>query len=166
MKILIITPERIGKEGTQLFAKLDILYAKNMIARLVIDEAHCISKWGHDFRPDFRNLDLFRKKYSTVPITALTATATREIADDVIKVLDMKRPFTIRATFNRPNLIFSVKKKYANCEREIASFIKTKHPRDSGIVYCLSRKNTEEVAEALRHYGVEAGAYHAGLKNS
>jgi ATP-dependent DNA helicase RecQ len=134
------------------------------IAQLAIDEAHCISEWGHDFRPEYRELKKLRKHLPDVPVMALTATATERVRADIIKELELRDPRAYVASFNRPNLTYRIIPKTAAYEQLLA-FIRSR-PNDSGIVYCASRKSTESVARNLNEDKVSAKPYHAGLTTS
>ncbi|MBT5807846.1 ATP-dependent DNA helicase RecQ, partial [Candidatus Uhrbacteria bacterium] len=148
LKILYLAPERVGSYGfTEFLEKLDV----NLLA---IDEAHCISEWGHDFRPDYRNLSFLRRKVSNAPVIALTATATPLVRDDILNQLGMKKDSVFTSSFNRENLNYSVRPKY-NATSQLIDILKS-HKDESAIVYCFSRKNTEEVAKALSRAGLPA----------
>ena len=150
IKMLYITPERYAK--SEYLKKLfDSLAAKNMLSRFVIDEAHCLSQWGHDFRPDYLSLQNLRIRYKNVPIMALTATANDQVVRDSIALMKMKRGVYIhKMSFNRKNLQYSVRKKSAkNIVADIADIIKDR-PLQSGIVYCLSKKDTEDVCNQIQ----------------
>lgn len=129
---------------------------------MAIDEAHCISEWGHDFRPEYRNLRHIIKQLGDVPIIGLTATATPKVQEDILKNLDMANANTFKASFNRPNLYYEVRTKTKNIESDIIRFIK-QHKGKSGIIYCLSRKKVEAIAQVLQVNGISAVPYHAGL---
>ncbi|MGV3774566.1 MAG: DNA helicase RecQ [Verrucomicrobiales bacterium] len=131
------------------------------IAILAIDEAHCISEWGHDFRPEYQMLAKLRAHLPQVPVLAVTATATERVRKDIVNHLELREPETFLASFNRPNLTYGVVGK-SKAELQVLGFIK-KRPNSSGIVYCLSRAGTESLAEALRRAGISALPYHAGL---
>jgi ATP-dependent DNA helicase RecQ len=154
-RMLYVAPERL-----MLDAFLERALNWN-IAQLAIDEAHCISEWGHDFRPEYRELKKLRKHLPDVPIIALTATATERVRADVIKELKLRDPRFYVASFNRPNLTYRVVPKTAPYEQLLA-FIRSR-PNDSGIVYCASRKSTESLARNLNEDGISAKPYHAGL---
>jgi len=133
------------------------------IAQFAIDEAHCISEWGHDFRPEYRELKKLRKHLPDVPVMALTATATEHVRADIIKELELRDPRAYVASFNRPNLTYRVIPKTAPYEQLLA-FIRSR-PNDSGVIYCASRKSTESLARNLNEDDVSAKPYHAGLTN-
>jgi ATP-dependent DNA helicase RecQ len=143
------------------------------LAAIAVDEAHCISHWGHDFRPAYRNLKGLKSRFAGVPVLALTATATREVQRDIAEQLGMEEPLVVRGRFFRPNLAIHAYRKGEGGDGTRGSGLRTRdallrlvrsRPRDSGIVYCLSRKTVEATAELLRDHGVRAQAYHAGLE--
>lgn len=155
-KLLYVAPESLTKEDY-------VNFLKNVtISFVAIDEAHCISEWGHDFRPEYRNLKHIIKQLGDVPIIGLTATATPKVQEDILKNLDMTDATTFKASFNRPNLYYEVRTKTKNIESDIIRFIK-QHKGKSGIIYCLSRKKVEAIAEVLQVNGISAVPYHAGL---
>jgi len=154
--LLYVAPERLAAFGFQQVLR-DIT-----LSLIAVDEAHCISQWGHDFRPDYRNLTALRTSFPTVPIIALTATATDPVREDIIKSLHMQSPQTFLSSFNRPNLTYSVRPK-KNAFDDLLMLLK-KHETSSVIIYCFSRKDTESLAVALRQEGYKAAAYHAGLE--
>ncbi|MCV9931220.1 DNA helicase RecQ [Flavobacterium sp. LS1R47] len=155
-KLLYVAPESLTKEEY-------VQFLQNVpISFVAIDEAHCISEWGHDFRPEYRNLKHIIKQLGDVPIIGLTATATPKVQEDILKNLDMSDANTFKASFNRPNLYYEVRTKTKNIESDIIRFIK-QHKGKSGIIYCLSRKKVEAIAEVLQVNGISAVPYHAGL---
>src|SRR5437667_12609086 len=153
--MLYVAPERL-----MLDAFLERALNWN-IAQFAIDEAHCISEWGHDFRPDYRELKKLRKHLPDVPVMALTATATEQVRADIIKELNLRDPRCYVASFNRPNLFYRVVPK-AKPYEQVFAFVKTR-PDESGIIYCQSRKSAEATAERLTRDGILAKPYHAGL---
>ena len=155
-KLLYVAPESLTKDEYVAFLQ------KVKISFVAIDEAHCISEWGHDFRPEYRNLKSIIKLIGDVPVIGLTATATPKVQEDILKNLDMSDAVTFKASFNRPNLFYEVRTKTKNIESDIIRFIK-QHKGKSGIIYCLSRKKVEEIAEVLQVNGISAVPYHAGL---
>jgi len=155
-KLLYVAPESLTKEEYVAFLQTVT------ISFVAIDEAHCISEWGHDFRPEYRNLKHIIKQLGNVPIIGLTATATPKVQEDILKNLDMPDATTYKASFNRPNLYYEVRTKTKNIEADIIRFIKL-HKGKSGIIYCLSRKKVEAIAEVLQVNGISAVPYHAGL---
>ena len=159
IKLLYISPEKV-------LAETDFLLKHLQISLFAIDEAHCISQWGHDFRPEYTQLSLLRQKFPHVPMMALTATADKITRHDIIEQLQIRNAREFISSFDRPNLSLSVKRGYKSAEKMhfIHNFIKAR-PHDAGIIYCLSRKNTEKVAADLRKKGINAAAYHAGMSN-
>ncbi|PWN67383.1 DNA helicase RecQ [Chryseobacterium oncorhynchi] len=154
-KLLYVAPESLIKDDYLDFLK------EVKISFFAIDEAHCISEWGHDFRPEYRNLKQIIDKIADVPVIALTATATPKVQDDIQKTLGMTNALVFKESFNRPNLYYEVCPKI-NIDREIVKFI-NQHKGKSGIVYCLSRRKVEEFAQLLQVNGINALPYHAGL---
>ena len=156
-KLLYVAPESLAKDDN-----IDFLNKIN-ISFLAVDEAHCISEWGHDFRPEYRNLKTILNKINTqIPVIALTATATAKVQDDIIKNLDIKDAKIFKSSFNRPNLFYEVRQKTENLNKDIISFIKQRNGK-SGIIYCLSRKNVNELSQFLQVNSIDALPYHAGL---
>lgn len=155
-KLLYVAPESLTKEEYVAFLQTV------PISFVAIDEAHCISEWGHDFRPEYRNLKSIIKQLGEVPIIGLTATATPKVQEDILKNLDMANATTFKASFNRANLYYEVRTKTKNIESDIIRFVK-QHKGKSGIIYCLSRKKVESIAEVLQVNGISAVPYHAGL---
>jgi ATP-dependent DNA helicase RecQ len=156
-KLLYMAPESLSKESNIEFLK------KQNISFMAVDEAHCISEWGHDFRPDYRNLrNILDKLGKKIPIIGLTATATEKVQEDIIKNLKISGANTFKASFNRPNLYYEVRTKDDNVEKDIIKYIKNNIGK-SGIIYCLSRKKVEEIASLLQVNEINALPYHAGL---
>lgn len=159
VKLLYISPERVISELHWLLPRIDI-------SLIAIDEAHCISHWGHDFRPEYAQLSVLKENFPRVPIIALTATADKITRADIINQLKLHESATFISSFDRPNLSLTVRRGLSKKEKIAATvhFIR-KHPHQSGIIYCLSRNNTESLVEELAEYGIRAVAYHAGLSH-
>lgn len=155
-KLLYVAPESLNKEENVAFLK------EVKISFYAIDEAHCISEWGHDFRPEYRNIRPTINKIGNAPVIALTATATDKVRTDIKKSLGIIDAAEFKSSFNRPNLYYEVRQKGKDIDRQIIMFIK-QHAGKSGIVYCLSRKKVEELAAVLQANDIKAAAYHAGL---
>ncbi|KAJ2984378.1 hypothetical protein NUW58_g6092 [Xylaria curta] len=161
-QLLYVTPEMINKSQTFLKG-LGCLYNNRKLARLVIDEAHCVSQWGHDFRPDYKQLGSFRERFPEVPLMALTATATQNVIMDVKHNLGIDQCEQFTQSFNRPNLYYEVRRKEKDHIATIAGLINSKYPGKTGIVYTLSRKNAENIAQKLRDHGIASHHYHASV---
>ena len=155
-KLLYVAPESLIKEEYVTFLRTQ------KISFVAIDEAHCISEWGHDFRPEYRNLRTIIKQIDNVPVIGLTATATEKVQEDILKTLGISNAKTFKASFNRPNLFYEVRPKTKDVDKDIIRFVK-KRIGKSGIIYCLSRKKVEEIAQVLQVNGIKAVPYHAGL---
>ncbi|OWF37785.1 Bloom syndrome protein-like [Mizuhopecten yessoensis] len=161
--LLYVTPEKISASD-KLNNCLDNMYRRRILSRFVIDEAHCVSQWGHDFRPDYKKLNILRERYPEVPMMAVTATATPRVRKDIIHQLKMKDPKWFVQSFNRPNLRLSVEpKKPSTLTADIIKLIKERFSGKCGIVYCLSRKECDSTAQDLGKAGIQAVSYHAGL---
>ena len=155
-KLLYVAPESLIKEEYVTFLR------SQKISFVAIDEAHCISEWGHDFRPEYRNLRTIIKEIDNVPVIGLTATATEKVQEDILKTLGITHAKTFKASFNRPNLFYEVRPKTKVVDKDIIRFVKQRIGK-SGIIYCLSRKKVEEIAQVLQVNGIKAVPYHAGL---
>ncbi len=155
-KLLYVAPESLTKEEY-----IDFL-REVKISFYAVDEAHCISEWGHDFRPEYRRIRPIINEIGKAPLIALTATATPKVQHDIQKNLDMNNAKVFKSSFNRPNLYYEVRPKTASIDKEVIKFIKN-NPNKSGIIYCLSRKKVEELAEILQANGINARPYHAGM---
>jgi ATP-dependent DNA helicase RecQ len=155
-KLLYVAPESLIKEEYVTFLRTQ------KISFVAIDEAHCISEWGHDFRPEYRNLKHIIKAIDSVPVICLTATATEKVQEDILKTLGIPEANRFKASFNRANLFYEVRPKTKEVEKDIIRFVKQREGK-SGIIYCLSRKKVEEVAQILQVNGIKAVPYHAGL---
>ncbi|GAA5954091.1 hypothetical protein JCM10213_007118 [Rhodosporidiobolus nylandii] len=158
-----VTPEQIVKSAG-FRSILSGLHRRNELARFVIDEAHCVSSWGHDFRPDYKEMGNLKRDYPGVPLIALTATANDRVKQDVMTNLSMSSPVMLTQSFNRANLRYEVRKKGKNVLADIADFIKTHHAGECGIIYCSSKKQCEDTADRLKsQYKIKAMHYHAGM---
>ncbi|KAH8179953.1 DEAD/DEAH box helicase domain-containing protein [Sarocladium implicatum] len=164
IELLYVTPEMVSK-NVAFNNAMQTLYQKKKFARLVIDEAHCVSQWGHDFRPDYKTLGQVRQKFPNVPVMALTATATQNVIVDIKHNLNMRNCRVFSQSFNRPNLYYEVKTKTSNpkATEAIWTLINEKYSGLTGIVYTLSRKQAEQVASSLTDNGIVARHYHAGI---
>lgn len=166
LKVLYVTPEKISK-SKRFMSKLEKCHHAGRLSLISIDEAHCCSQWGHDFRPDYKSLGILKTQFPNVPMVALTATATQRVQNDLIEMLHIPRCVKFVSTVNRPNLFYMVKEKSTVGKvviDEIAEFIQESYPNnESGIVYCFSRKECEQVAKELRERGVSADYYHADM---
>ena len=158
-KLLYVAPESLTKEDNIEFLKTV------RISFYAIDEAHCISEWGHDFRPEYRRLRPIINEIGSRPVIALTATATPKVQHDIQKNLGMVNAAVFKASFNRPNLYYEVRQKTKTADRDIIRFIKN-NPSKSGIIYCLSRKKVEELAELLVVNNIKSLPYHAGMDSA
>ncbi|XP_024030043.1 mediator of RNA polymerase II transcription subunit 34 isoform X1 [Morus notabilis] len=166
LKILYVTPEKISK-SKRFMSKLEKCHHAGRLSLISIDEAHCCSQWGHDFRPDYKNLGILKTQFPKVPVIALTATATQKVQNDLMEMLHISRCVKFVSTVNRPNLFYMVREKSSVGKvviDEIAEFIQEFYPNnESGIVYCFSRKECEQVAKELRARGISAEYYHADM---
>lgn len=164
--ILYCTPERIISTK-RLMAKLEKVYQSGRLKLIAIDECHCASTWGNDFRPDYRKLGILRQQFPDTPLMALTATATSKVCDDVIDLLGIPGARVFQASINRPNLFYEVVRKPATTDelvKDVASWIRTHFQGSSGIVYVLTRKDAEEFSNCLKNVGISAEAYHADME--
>ncbi|KAM8892647.1 recQ-like DNA helicase BLM isoform 4-T4 [Spinachia spinachia] len=165
IKLLYVTPEKVSA-SQKLISAMHNLYERGLLVRFVIDEAHCVSQWGHDFRPDYKRLHELRQKFPGVPMIALTATATPRVQKDILNQLNMTRPQVFTMSFNRTNLKYAVlPKKPKKVADDCIDWIKKHYPRDSGIIYCLSRNDCDAMAEGLQRAHISALSYHAGLSD-
>lgn len=158
LKLLYISPEKLIAEANYFLRDIHVSF-------FAIDEAHCISQWGHDFRPEYTQLGILRSLFPQTPVIALTATADKLTREDIVKQLHLREPRIFLSSFDRPNLSLTVKRGYQSKEKNkaILEFI-ARHRGESGIIYCMSRKNTENVAQMLQKNGIQTTIYHAGLE--
>ncbi|XP_077090464.1 ATP-dependent DNA helicase Q1 isoform X2 [Siphateles boraxobius] len=165
-KLLYVTPEKIAKSKL-LMSKLEKAYNLGLLARIAVDEVHCCSQWGHDFRPDYKLLGILKRQFPNVPLVGLTATATSNVLKDCQKILCVQEPITLTAPFNRPNLYYEVRfKDNIDCTDQIAALIRGRYKNQSGIVYVFSQKDAEVVATDLQKRDILAQAYHANMEPS
>ncbi|XP_069618873.1 ATP-dependent DNA helicase Q1 isoform X2 [Ranitomeya imitator] len=166
LRLLYVTPEKIAK--SKLFmSRLEKAYQGGRLARIAIDEVHCCSQWGHDFRPDYKTLGILKRQFPNAPIIGLTATATSHVLKDAQKILCVQKPLTFTSSFNRPNLFYEVRPKPSSSNdfiEEIVKLINGRYKGQSGIIYCFSQKDAEQVTMNLQKLGVRAGTYHANME--
>jgi ATP-dependent DNA helicase RecQ len=161
LALLYVAPERLNTP--RFLALLQCLYEQKLLSLFAIDEAHCVSQWGHDFRPEYRSLALFHERYPDVPRLALTATADDLTRQDMIERLQLEGAAQLVSSFDRPNIRYRISEK-TDPRKQLLRFIEDEHPGEAGIVYCQSRKKVEETAEWLRSEGIRALPYHAGME--
>ncbi|XP_026490806.2 ATP-dependent DNA helicase Q1-like [Vanessa tameamea] len=166
IKLLYVTPERLAK-SKRFMSNLQKCYAEGRLQRIAIDEVHCCSQWGHDFRPDYRYLGILSNMFPKTPILGLTATATSHVLTDVQKILNIPGCLVIKSTFNRPNLYYKILEKPTSqeeCLTILEKLLKNRYKRESGIIYTNSIKDSEELAQGLRKRGLSVGCYHANME--
>ena len=162
-KMIFLTPEKIAKSNKTMNL-LHQLNNEGLLERCVVDEAHCVSQWGREFRADYLNLKILKQKFPNLPILALTATAPNRIRDDVINQLGMKNTVFFRSSYNRKNLYIEIRKKTKGFTNEIAKYIKENHPKETGLIYCSTKKNCEVIAKELKtKHKIKCDFYHASL---
>ena len=165
LDLVYISPEMISA-SLQCRRAITKLYHDKKLARIVVDEAHCVSNWGHDFRPDYKELTFFKREYPDIPLVALTATANEHVRLDIMKNLEMNNPLLLKQSFNRTNLNYIVLKKSKDSINEICSSLTGQFKNQSGIIYCHSKNSCEQVAEQIAQHEVRAAFYHAGMNPS
>ncbi|SMN19040.1 similar to Saccharomyces cerevisiae YMR190C SGS1 Nucleolar DNA helicase of the RecQ family [Maudiozyma saulgeensis] len=163
LDLIYISPEMISA-SEQCKRAIRKLYSDGKLARVVVDEAHCVSNWGHDFRPDYKELNIFKREYPDIPMMALTATASEQVRLDIKHNLELKDPVFLKQSFNRTNLFYSVKPKNKNTINEICHEIKTKFKNQTGIIYCHSKNSCEQTSAQLQNAGIKCAFYHAGME--
>ena len=166
LKLIYVTPEKLAK-SQYLMSQIQKMYEAGRFSRLVIDEAHCCSEWGHDFRKDYKQLHIFKREFPDTPILGLTATATPTVISDIKKILGISNCFVFKQSFYRPNLFYEIRvTSNKDSINDIVDLIHSKFMQQSGIIYCLSIKDTEDVASKLQSFGIDCLAYHAQLDTS
>ncbi|XP_066490364.1 ATP-dependent DNA helicase Q1 [Tiliqua scincoides] len=166
LKLVYVTPEKIAK-SKMFMSKLEKAYQAGRLARIAVDEVHCCSQWGHDFRPDYKLLGILKRQFPNAPLIGLTATATSHVLQDAQKILCVQKCITFTASFNRPNLYYEVRQKPSSAQNfieEIVKLINRKYKGLSGIIYCFSQKDAEQVTMNLQKLGIKAGTYHANME--
>lgn len=162
LDLVYLSPEMVNasQQIQNIIAKLN---NNNQLARIVVDEAHCVSSWGHDFRPDYKGMSMFKQMYPHIPIMALTATANEKVRMDIVHHLNMSNPVLLKQSFNRTNLFYEIKRKNANYLEWIRDYIVAKYSRATGIIYCHSKQLCEQTSEKLNLFGLQTAFYHAGM---
>ncbi|XP_078091442.1 ATP-dependent DNA helicase Q1 [Mustelus asterias] len=166
LKLLYVTPEKIAKSKV-FMSRLEKAYHAGCLARIAVDEVHCCSQWGHDFRPDYKSLGILKRQFPNTPLIGLTATATNNVLEDVKKILCVPKCLMFTASFNRPNLFYEIRQKpssFEACIEDMVRIINGRYKGKSGIIYCLSQKDTEQVTISLQKLGIAAGCYHANME--
>ncbi|XP_027694534.1 ATP-dependent DNA helicase Q1 [Vombatus ursinus] len=166
LKLIYVTPEKIAK-SKMFMSRLEKAYEAGRFTRIAVDEVHCCSQWGHDFRPDYKALGILKRQFPNTSLIGLTATATSHVLKDAQKILCVEKCFTFTASFNRPNLYYEVRQKPSNTEdfiEDIVKLINGRYKGQSGIIYCFSQKDSEQVTVSLQKLGIQAGAYHANME--
>lgn len=166
LKLIYVTPEKIAK-SKMFMSRLEKAYQAQRFSRVAVDEVHCCSQWGHDFRPDYKALGILKRQFPNTTLIGLTATATNHVLRDAQKILCVGRCLTFTASFNRPNLFYEVRQKPSSTEdfiEDVVKLINGRYKGQSGIVYCFSQKDSEQVTISLQKLGVHAGAYHANME--
>ena len=162
LDLVYLSPEMISA-SKQAQSAISRLHKEGKLARIVIDEAHCVSSWGHDFRPDYKALSIFKDQYPDIPVIALTATANQQVRMDIVHNLKLKDPVFLKQSFNRTNLFYEVLPKDKNFMKDLETKIKTKFKDETGIIYCHSKNSCEHTSERLMNAGIKVAFYHAGM---
>lgn len=163
LDLIYISPEMISA-SEQCKKAIGKLYRDKKLARIVVDEAHCVSNWGHDFRPDYKELKYFKREYPDIPMIALTATASEQVRLDIVHNLQLNNPVFLKQSFNRTNLYYEVLKKSKNVVFDICNAVKTRFKNQTGIIYCHSKNSCEQTASLLQRNGINSAYYHAGME--
>uniref|UniRef100_A0A8C5MUK7 ATP-dependent DNA helicase n=1 Tax=Leptobrachium leishanense TaxID=445787 RepID=A0A8C5MUK7_9ANUR len=166
LRLLYVTPEKIAKSKI-FMSRLEKAYQGGRLKRFAVDEVHCCSQWGHDFRPDYKSLGILKRQFPNASLIGLTATATSNVLKDAQKILCISKPITFTASFNRPNLFYEVRRKPAGSESFLEDVVKLINGRfrgESGIIYCFSQKDAENVTMSLQKLGIRAGTYHSHME--
>lgn len=163
LDLIYLSPEMISV-SEKCKSAIEKLYNNKQLARIVVDEAHCVSNWGHDFRPDYKQLSYFKSQYPDIPMMALTATASEQVQMDIVYNLKLKDNLFLRQSFNRTNLYYEVKKKDKNAVFQMCDAIKTRFRNQTGIVYCHSKNSCEQTSQLLKRNGIKCDYYHAGME--
>uniref|UniRef100_F6ZAY9 ATP-dependent DNA helicase n=1 Tax=Monodelphis domestica TaxID=13616 RepID=F6ZAY9_MONDO len=166
LKLIYVTPEKIAK-SKMFMSRLEKAYEAGRFTRIAVDEVHCCSQWGHDFRPDYKALGILKRQFPNTSLIGLTATSTNHVLKDAHKILCIEKCFTFIASFNRPNLYYEVRQKPSNTEdfiEDVVKLINGRYKGQSGIIYCFSQKDSEQVTISLQKLGIQAGAYHANME--
>ncbi|XP_005998921.1 ATP-dependent DNA helicase Q1 [Latimeria chalumnae] len=165
LKLIYVTPEKISK-SKMFMSKLEKAYQAGLLTRIAVDEVHCCSQWGHDFRPDYKVLGILKRQFPNAPLIGLTATATSNVLKDSQKILCIEKNITFTAPFDRPNLYYEVRQKPSSAEdliEDIAKLINGRYQKQSGIIYCFSQKDSEQITFSLKKLGIKAEPYHANM---
>ncbi|KAI5956623.1 SGS1 [Candida theae] len=162
LDIVYLSPEKANK-STMIQKIIGKLYERNQLARVVIDEAHCLSSWGHDFRPDYKGMGFFKERFPRVPIMALTATANEKVRMDIVHHLKMDSPVYLKQSFNRTNLYYEIRWKSGNYLESIKDYILSRYKNKCGIIYCHSKQSCEQTSAKLNEFGLKTSFYHAGM---
>lgn len=162
LDLVYLSPEMVNA-SLQIQNIISRLNSNQQLARIVVDEAHCVSSWGHDFRPDYKGMNMFKQQYPNIPLMALTATANEKVRMDIIHHLNMTEPVLLKQSFNRTNLFYEIKRKNGNYLEWIRDYIVAKYAHNTGIIYCHSKQLCEQTSEKLNMWGLKTSFYHAGM---
>lgn len=162
LDLVYLSPEMVNN-SVRVQKVISKLYENDMLARIVVDEAHCVSSWGHDFRPDYKGMSIFKQQYPNVPIMALTATANEKVRLDIVHHLRMSNPVLLKQSFNRTNLFYEVRNKPPNFYEWVRDYVLNTQPGKTGIIYCHSKQSCETTSQKLNEWGIQCMYYHAGM---